>query len=79
MAIAVTCFGKVHCDGDPVRRVPVSLLEPAFIGVGLLARISPPRDHSLQLGVRSDHPARADAVATRCWDADRNAYPWRRR
>lgn len=79
MAIAVTCFGEVHCDGDPVRRVPVSLLEPAFIGVGLLARVSAPRGHSLQLGVRSDHPARADAVAARCPDADRNAYPWWRR
>jgi hypothetical protein len=42
MAIAVICFGKVHCDGDPVRRVPVSLLEPAFIGVGFLARVSAP-------------------------------------
>jgi uncharacterized protein len=42
MAIAVTCFGKVPCDGDPVRRVAVSLLEPAFVGVGLLARISAP-------------------------------------
>jgi hypothetical protein len=50
MAIAVTCFGEVHCDGHPVRRIPVSLLEPAFIGIALLARISAPRDHSLQLG-----------------------------
>ena len=79
MAIAVTYFGKVHCDGDPVRRVPVSLLEPAVIGVGVLARVSAPRGHSLQLGVRSDHPARADAVAARCRDDDRNACPWRRR
>jgi hypothetical protein len=51
MAIAVAYFGEVHCDGDPVRRVPVSLLEPAFIGVGLLARVSAPRRHSVQLGV----------------------------
>ena len=79
MAIAITYFGEVHCDGDPVRRVPVSLLEPAFIGVGLLARVSAPRGHSLQLGVRSDYPARADAVAARCRDADRDACPWRRR
>jgi hypothetical protein len=49
VAIAVTCCGKVHCDGDPVRRVPVSLLEPAFIGVGLLARVSAPRGHSFNL------------------------------
>jgi hypothetical protein len=50
-------------DGDTVRRAPVSLLEPAFIRIGLLARVSAPRSHSLQLGVRSDHSARADAVA----------------
>ena len=56
--------------------IAISPMEPALVGLGVLARVSPCPGHPLQLGVRRD-PLSGSATDHARWRAaDRNADPW---
>src|ERR1700730_4810437 len=76
LAAAAAALDQDRGGGARVGRIAVSPLEQALVGLGILSGVSTSGGRPLQLGVRRDRPAGADATGARCRTSGRTSDPW---
>jgi hypothetical protein len=79
LAAAAAALDQDRGGGARVGRIAVSPVEQALVGLGILSGVSTSGGRPLQLGVRRDRPAGADATGARCRTSVRNSDPRRHR
>src|SRR5882757_7421566 len=75
LAAAAAALDQDRGGGACVRRLAVSPVEQALVGLGILAGVSTPGGRPLQLGVWRDRLAGAAATGARCRTSGRTSDP----